>query len=621
MKDFTRMLIVPILLAVMAAGCGHDETVRRLNEADRLIDTLPDSALTVIRTIDAKELKGSEQRARHSLLETMALLKIDPSAATDSLFSPAWDYYADKKNLSRETMLTHFAKAALYTAQDSVALAIMEYDKVIFFADSLTNILYSGLSYLNTASLYCRKYDFSFDETILNKAESLLTAYAFKPYIIGVHIVKGTYAEGRQRLEDAYGEYSKAYSVSECIGDSVNMMNVKARIAINLIMRDSLASGTEKFKEALMSGYTPDEQQLFVYAVGLQNLGKYMQAEEIYSYWGNSDSDISKARKYYLMSRASEVCGDKGISQSYMDSSTIYTNRAQLAISAQFHNKDIGRKLKSANESLTQSLKKEHEGRSFWVSVSLVVLVGLCAGGYFGFKQFKKMKDKSRKSDEKIVEIQSDYENMKMSKEELSRQLYDLEKWNEGMQADKAKLKNTVSDLTLRLENVCKSVCDIEALRSESECMNEKISEIKIQIKDKLSIMADRFLDFHRGVADRFNRTPKGNRHLIENFEKDRELVFNDYKESCFNKELERDMDLLLDGMVTYMRDELNFTEDVVLTAILGICGFNYKSIGMILNIPAKTASARLSRIKDRFKENHKNDPECRIRHLPFAQN
>lgn len=231
------------------------------------------------------------------------------------------------------------------------------------------------------------------------------------------------------------------------------------------------------------------------------------------------------------------------------------------------------------------------------------------------------MKDKSRKSDEKIVEIQSDYENMKMSKEELSRQLYDLEKWNEGMQADKAKLKNTVSDLTLRLENVCKSVCDIEALRSESECMNEKISEIKIQIKDKLSIMADRFLDFHRGVADRFNRTPKGNRHLIENFEKDRELVFNDYKESCFNKELERDMDLLLDGMVTYMRDELNFTEDVVLTAILGICGFNYKSIGMILNIPAKTASARLSRIKDRFKENQKNDPECRIRHLPFAQN
>lgn len=219
------------------------------------------------------------------------------------------------------------------------------------------------------------------------------------------------------------------------------------------------------------------------------------------------------------------------------------------------------------------------------------------------------------------MEIQSDYENMKMSKEELSRQLYDLEKWNEGMQADKAKLKNTVSDLTLRLENVCKSVCDIEALRSESECMNEKISEIKIQIKDKLSIMADRFLDFHRGVADRFNRTPKGNRHLIENFEKDRELVFNDYKESCFNKELERDMDLLLDGMVTYMRDELNFTEDVVLTAILGICGFNYKSIGMILNIPAKTASARLSRIKDRFKEIQKNDPECRIRHLPFAQN
>lgn len=111
MKDFTRMLIVPILLAVMAAGCGHDETVRRLNEADRLIDTLPDSALTVIRTIDAKELKGSEQRARHSLLETMALLKIDPSAATDSLFSPAWDYYADKKNLSRETMLTQIGRA------------------------------------------------------------------------------------------------------------------------------------------------------------------------------------------------------------------------------------------------------------------------------------------------------------------------------------------------------------------------------------------------------------------------------------------------------------------------------------------------------------------------------
>ena len=113
------VLLSVVFFLVSAVSCGDRENMARLDEADRLLDQYPDSALVIVRSIDTLSLRGPEERGRHSLLLTMALLKTDPSAVSDTIFKPAWKHYGPIGKPSRETMLAHFARAAIWELQDS----------------------------------------------------------------------------------------------------------------------------------------------------------------------------------------------------------------------------------------------------------------------------------------------------------------------------------------------------------------------------------------------------------------------------------------------------------------------------------------------------------------------
>ena len=147
------VLLSVVFFLVSAVSCGDRENMARLDEADRLLDQYPDSALVIVRSIDTLSLHNPEERGRHSLLLTMALLKTDPSAVSDAIFKPAWKHYGPINEPSRETMLAHFARAALWELQDSLTHAVLEYEKVIGTSDVRGFKLYKGLACMNEASV------------------------------------------------------------------------------------------------------------------------------------------------------------------------------------------------------------------------------------------------------------------------------------------------------------------------------------------------------------------------------------------------------------------------------------------------------------------------------------
>ncbi len=93
---------------------GADRGAREaLERVDAVLDEMPDSALAIIKGIDTTRLNTERLKADYSLLRTMALLKTDPSSATVEGLKPAYEYYGDSGEPSRQAMLTHFAKGML----------------------------------------------------------------------------------------------------------------------------------------------------------------------------------------------------------------------------------------------------------------------------------------------------------------------------------------------------------------------------------------------------------------------------------------------------------------------------------------------------------------------------
>ena len=61
------------------------------------MDTYPDSALQLLKTIDSKHLVTKEGKARYALLYSQALDKNYIDVTEDSLINIAVEYYKDKK--------------------------------------------------------------------------------------------------------------------------------------------------------------------------------------------------------------------------------------------------------------------------------------------------------------------------------------------------------------------------------------------------------------------------------------------------------------------------------------------------------------------------------------------
>lgn len=82
------------LLTSFLFSCSDIGMSGRLEEIESLMPSRPDSALTVIRAIDTTRLRGASQKARYSLLLSMALAKNDIDTSDVSISAPAVEFYS-----------------------------------------------------------------------------------------------------------------------------------------------------------------------------------------------------------------------------------------------------------------------------------------------------------------------------------------------------------------------------------------------------------------------------------------------------------------------------------------------------------------------------------------------
>ena len=82
-----------IMSMLLLAACHDPHTSEILTLADRLMESAPDSAYSLLRSIDPRKLSNGETKAYYALLITQAKIKLDEPVESDSLISIATEYY------------------------------------------------------------------------------------------------------------------------------------------------------------------------------------------------------------------------------------------------------------------------------------------------------------------------------------------------------------------------------------------------------------------------------------------------------------------------------------------------------------------------------------------------
>ncbi|NDW13664.1 hypothetical protein D0T50_12295 [Bacteroides sp. 214] len=129
MKHILYTILLYIFIFFLSA-CADHKVNTQLREAELLIENQPDSALTLLLSInDAKQLEGKD-RADYALLLTKANDKNYILHNSDSLIKIAVDYYAASRNKERKAE-AYFYLGSVYRDMDLRPEAIKAFQEAL----------------------------------------------------------------------------------------------------------------------------------------------------------------------------------------------------------------------------------------------------------------------------------------------------------------------------------------------------------------------------------------------------------------------------------------------------------------------------------------------------------
>ncbi|MCM1072046.1 MAG: hypothetical protein NC210_08240 [[Clostridium] fimetarium] len=152
----TRLITVA-MLCVMMAGCGGKSVGLRLDEAGRIMETAPDSALLILEGISGDELRGDELKARYALLKSMALDKNYIDATDFDILQPAMEYLANH-GTPDEKMRTLYYQGRVYQNRGEPDEALSSFAEALS-VKSVTDSLTLARAYIARAVIYLDAYN------------------------------------------------------------------------------------------------------------------------------------------------------------------------------------------------------------------------------------------------------------------------------------------------------------------------------------------------------------------------------------------------------------------------------------------------------------------------------
>lgn len=149
-----RTVLFWMLLGMILSCTPQSETVSLLHQAQRLVDTNPDSALVLIDSIFYPE-KGlnREQYMEYLVTRTQVRYKNYQDITADTFIFEARDYFMHKGKKPKQTALAQFYSGCVYREQKNNEKAMLYYQEALSSAQQSGEQLLQGLITYNIGDL------------------------------------------------------------------------------------------------------------------------------------------------------------------------------------------------------------------------------------------------------------------------------------------------------------------------------------------------------------------------------------------------------------------------------------------------------------------------------------
>jgi tetratricopeptide (TPR) repeat protein len=287
---------------MVLSSCGNREAGRIMDSAEDVMWTRPDSALAALESIDTLGLKVKAQRARYSLLYTMALDRNHRDIPDLRIIKPAASYY-ERHGSNDDRMKMHFyLGVAQYDTGDPES-AIASYLRAKEYSFHSDNLVFKGIISSSISDVYLWNN---------NNFESILYCKEACDYFVQAKDsfrlwnTTGLLANRYSNIRD-WAKADSLYSIffSQPIRDT----SIYARQLLNLAWNNIFKPGSDPhesidlFRKATGEfGGTPSLNDYCVYAYASEIIGDYDTANDLIRQLENVDSSstILKIWKYRI---------------------------------------------------------------------------------------------------------------------------------------------------------------------------------------------------------------------------------------------------------------------------------------------------------------------------------
>ena len=246
---FKACLSVFLISLWACHGKLHDYAV--LTDAERLIESYPDSTLILLESMRHPEHLKKKQQAVYCLLQTAAKDKTNKDVSDDELLE-AIDYFEKEKNYDRAAYAC-FYQNRIFEAQNQIEQAIKYCCISKKYAEKVQNLYLLGMIHYDLGCLYKERYNF--EEALENLKESLTNFLKVdnKKYVIYIYKTIGDiYLITNQKNDNdsALIYYQKAWEYLKHEDEQKDFYDIYLSISLNLCEANLLEDAKKFGKQA-----------------------------------------------------------------------------------------------------------------------------------------------------------------------------------------------------------------------------------------------------------------------------------------------------------------------------------------------------------------------------------
>lgn len=297
-----------VLSIVILSGCTSVKVKNTLKDVESYISERPDSALSVLESIERADLKGRRSEAHHALLHAMALDKNYIDVTDDSLANVAVKYYR-KHGPNKYLARSLYYKGLSYYYNKEYDKSIIELSKAEPVA-AISDSLYLGFVKVLQSNVHNQNYNSIEEINALEKALEIYRSLKASYYIDVARLRLSQAYMAEKRYDDA-----EVLLKSLLLSDRTNKrMNAQAMGDYAFLMGTRPDADYEtavtyfEMTAEVENGRYLSRQDYWVWAYALAETGDFDRSQQIVDMLSPIDTS---GTAYYWQYEIAKIKGDK----------------------------------------------------------------------------------------------------------------------------------------------------------------------------------------------------------------------------------------------------------------------------------------------------------------------